>query len=128
MIQKVLLVLSYPMVLLYRIWSSFKMGARGYIPCKKCGTPEHVTKLVHGYCSFDCWIQDVGLDHEIERVKPAHLLGMKPEWATLRHDESTTTTDLHVYIDNYGGIYLEDYTDEDNVGLKEVGHEGYSFL
>ncbi len=100
-------------------FQAFRLGMQGNTYCKHCGTPVHVDNSIFGFCSKECASFDnSALDNMTQESEAT------PAWEILR-SASSANYRLSVYIDQNGGLYLEDFGDDEPF-LKAVGYDGYT--
>ena len=78
--------------------------------------------IILGYCSVECAAENSDAVEDITDEVNEHA---KSDWLTLQNDKYAKSK-FDVFLDQNGLIYLQDFTDIDNIMLKAIGHDGVS--
>ena len=93
---------------------------RQYTRCEGCGRAALKENTIFGYCSIECAAEN---NDAVEDV--TEEIHNQADWVTLQNDKYVQRN-FDVFLDQNGFIYLQDFSDVDNVMLKPVGHDGIS--
>lgn len=90
-----------------------------YTRCKGCGQTTLKENTIFGYCSIECASNHTNAVEDVtEDVRN------QPDWLVLQNDKYAQCK-FDVFLDQNGFIYLQDFSNTDDVMLKIVGTVGH---
>ena len=112
----------WPIFLVKAVIDATKMAftIRNYTRCSGCKRPVLKENTILGFCTIDCAVENSNAVEDTTEV--AHH---QSDWMVLQNNEYTQQN-FGVFLDEQGFIYLEDFSNTDEVTLKAVGHDGIS--
>ncbi len=92
---------------------------RQYTRCKECKKTTHKNDMIFNYCVTCATTHLEGMKDVTEEVQN------QSDWLTLQNDEYTQRN-FDVFLDQNGFLYLQDFSNIDDIQLKAIGHDGIS--
>ncbi len=92
---------------------------RQYTRCKECKKATHKNDMIFDHCVTCATTHVEGMEDVTEEIRN------QSDWLTLQNDEYTQRN-FDVFLDQNGFLYLQDFSDADDIKLKVIGHDGIS--